>query len=190
MRLACGLALVALPTPAAAHDAFGDLGAFYQGLLHPLADPVQGLIIASAAVLLACHPLATFRPAYLALVAASIVAMTFAAAVALPVPGLRFQAFVALSVAVYALLPYRAGPIPVTIGAALLGGIAALSLDAGGDTRAVLLGILGGTAGIAVLTLFLWGAIDWAGEHISSHARVVAAAWIAAIGLMAMVLPA
>lgn len=189
MRAACGLALVALPTPAAAHDAFGDLGPFYQGLLHPLADPAQGLIIAAAAIFLACHPLATFRPAYLALVAASTATTAFAAAVALPVPGLRLQAFVALSVAVYALLHYRAGPIPASAGATLLGGIAALSLDAGGDTRAMLLGILGGAAGIAVLTLFLWGAIDWAGEHISPHARVVAGAWIAAVGLMAMVLP-
>jgi hypothetical protein len=190
VRAVYGLALVALPTSAAAHDAFGDLGAFYQGLLHPLADPEQGLIIAAAAVFLACHPLGTFRPAYLALVAASIAAMTIGAAVALPVPALLMKALLALCIAIYALLPYRAGRIPVSTIAALLGVIAALSMDTGTDTRAMLLGILGGSTGIAVLTLIVWGAIDWAGEHISTYACAVAAAWIAAISLMAVVLPA
>lgn len=184
------LALAAFPTSAAAHDAFGDIGAFYQGLLHPLADPAQGLIVVAAGVFLACHPLGTFRSAYLALVAGSVAAMTVGSAATLPAPGVRAQSLLALFAALYVLLPYRAGRIGVSAIAALMGCIAGLSMDTGSGTRAVLLGILGGSAGIAVLILLLWGALNWAGEHISAYAYRVAAAWIAAIGLMASVLPA
>jgi hypothetical protein len=190
VRAIYGLALVAVPGPAAAHDAFGDLGAFYQGLLHPLADPAQGLVVTAAAVLLARHTLDTFRPAYLALVAASAATIMLGAAAALPLPDLRMQSLLALCVAIYALLPFRAGPKPVAVAASILGMAASLSIDTEDSPRAMLLGILGGVAGIALLTLFLWAAIDWAGERISFHAGSVAAAWLAAISVMALVLPA
>ena len=90
-RAAPALAIGALlaPGPAAAHDAFGDLGPFYVNLLHPLADPAQGLLIAAVAVLLARQPLATVRPAYAALALAGAAAVLLAAFVTLDPPGRR-----------------------------------------------------------------------------------------------------
>ena len=39
------------------------------------------------------------------------------------------------------------------------------------------------------MTLFLWGAAEWADRRLSPLASRVAAAWVAAIALMAAVLP-
>jgi len=184
------LALLAVPAPAVAHDAFGDLGPFYQGLLHPLADPAQGLLLVAAAVLLARQPLAAVRPAYAALAAAGLMTLAVGTLISLPAPGLRTQALVALAVALAALVPFRPGPVAIAAVAAVLGGFAALPLDAGNGVRAVVLGLLGGASGIALATLLFWGAANWADRRISPFASAVAASWVGAIGLMVAVLPA
>ena len=89
-RLSLGL-LVAVaagsPDVALAHDAFGDLGPFYGALLHPLADPAQGLILAGIAVVLARQPLATVRLAWLALALSGAVTVLSGAWVELAGPG-------------------------------------------------------------------------------------------------------
>ena len=184
------LLLVALPGPASAHAAFGDLGPFYQGLLHPLADPAQGLLSASAAVALAGQPLASVRPGYATLAGAGLATLILGTQLALPAPDLRTIALTALLVALASLLPVRPGPRVVIAIALFRGVFVALPLGSGDDTRAILLGLIGGSAGIALATLFLWGAADWANRRIFRLASAVAAAWIAAISLMAAVLPA
>jgi hypothetical protein len=185
-----GLLLIGLPVPAAAHDAFGDLGPFYQALLHPLADPAQGLLLVAAALVLARQPVAIVRAAYASLAAGGLVALIFAALVPVPAPGQRLLTVIALILAITALLNPRAGTRTASMLAAALGMLAAFSFDPVSGTRTVLLVTLGGAAGIAIVTLFLWGAADWADRRLSPLATSVAAAWVGAIAVMAAVLPA
>jgi urease accessory protein len=186
-----GVVLLALvPGSAAAHAAFGDLGPFYQGLLHPFADPAQGLLLAACAAALARQPLDTVRPAYAALVIAGFVTLIAGLILPLPVPGLRAIALLALVVAIAALSPVRPPPLIVAAIALPAGFAAALPLDLGTGSRTLMLGLAGGAAGIALVTLFLWGAADWASRRISPVAGLVIPAWIAAICLMTAALPA
>lgn len=184
------LPLIALPCPAAAHDAFGDLGPFYQALLHPVVDPAQGLLIAAVALLLARQPISTVRVAYAALAAGGLGALVLGALIPLPMPGLPVLTVTALLLALTSLLMPRPGIVTASVTAAALGILLALSFDPVAGTRSALLAILGGAAGIAVVTLFLWGAADWADRRLSPLATSVAAAWVGAIALMAAVLPA
>jgi hypothetical protein len=71
-RKSATLLLAAVPLPLAAHEAFGNLGPFYQVCLHPFADPAKGLVLAAVSVCLARQPVLTVRVAYLALVGAGV----------------------------------------------------------------------------------------------------------------------
>jgi urease accessory protein len=184
------LALFASAAPAAAHDAFGDLGPFYQAALHPLADPAQGLFLVAAALLLARQPLGTVRLVYPALIAAGFATIALGAILTLPDPGLRAMALAALALAAAAILNLRPSPAAAIVAAVTFGALAALPLDSGSDGRAAFLGLVGGAVGIAIATLWVWGAGEWADRRISPMATTVAAAWVAAIALMAAVLPA
>jgi hypothetical protein len=191
--LATAAALVAAASPVAAHDAFGDLGPFYQAALHPLADPAQGLLLVATALLLARQPRASVRPAYAALVIAAGVTLAAASFLHLPAPGLRTMAVAALALALATLLAPRPGPTGATLAAALFGAALALPLAPETGTavpRAALLGLIGGALGIAIVTLWLWGAAEWADRRISPLATSVAAAWVGAIALMTAALPA
>ncbi|MCZ0962355.1 hypothetical protein [Paracoccus benzoatiresistens] len=72
-----GIAMAFLPEAVRAHDALGDLGPFYANVLHLLADPAQGHVIAALAVFLARQPLAAAQAGFAAL-AASVLAATLA----------------------------------------------------------------------------------------------------------------
>lgn len=189
-RAGLTLAAALVPGAGSAHDAFGDLGPFYASLLHPLADPAQGLLIAAVSVLLARQPLATVRPAYAALVACG----TLAAAlhlVASPAPvGLRATS---LAVAVLGLVAVSGWRLPMVLAAVLAAAVAvtaglAVELPPGG--RAAALAAAGGAAGIAILALLVWGGVDFASRRLGPIAGAVAGAWIAAIGVMSAALPA
>jgi len=184
------MALAGVPAPALAHDAFGDLGPFYAALLHPLADPAQGLLLVAAAVCLARQPIDVVRPAYAALAAGGLAGLAIGLMVALPVPGLRVMTVLALALALAAIIRPRAGGLVAATVAAGVGGLAALPLDSGADGRVAALTTLGGAAGIALATLLAWGLADLADRRLSPLASLVAAAWVAAIALMAAVLPA
>lgn len=186
-----GLALAAavLPGAAQAHDAFGDLGPFYASLLHPLADPAQGLLLAAVAVLLAAQPLATVRPAYAVVVFAGAVAIPVGATLGVAAPGTRAVALTAVLLGLLALVPLR---LPPWVGAGLAGlaaVVAGLALDLPPGPRAAGLAALGGALGIALITLLLWGGVDLARRRVGSVAGAVAGAWVAAVGLMAAALP-
>lgn len=189
-RAAPGLAVALLPGAAAAHDAFGDLGPFYASLLHPLADPAQGLLIAAVAVLLARQPLATVGPAYAALAVCAALAAGLHFVVGLPPVGLRATG---LAVAALGLLAVTGWRLPVVVMAGLAAAVAvvagfAVEFPEGG--RAAALAAFGGAAGVALLALLVWGGVDYASRRLGRIAGAVAGAWIAAIGVMSAALPA
>jgi hypothetical protein len=173
-----------------AHDAFGDLGPFYAGLLHPLVDPTQTLMLAAVGVLLASQTHATVRPAYAAACLAGVAATLAAAALPLPPPDLRTAALASAALCVVALAGMRVGVWPASLLAAAMTAAAAFALDAGDGTRAVALGALGAAVGIAAVTLLAWGLVDEARRRLGPVAPAVAAAWVVAAGVMAAALPA
>jgi urease accessory protein len=183
VRHATLLLLAALPSPAAAHDAFGDLGPFYQAMLHPLADPAQGLLLAATAVFLARLPLSTVRRAFAVLAAAGGITLVVALSVTLPEPSLRAMTLAALVMAVIAILPWRPGQLASSFFAAALGVVAALPVAVGGGGPDLLV-LFGGAAGIALGTLFLWGLAETADRRLSPLSSTVGAAWIGAIAIM------
>lgn len=181
--------LMTCPVPAAAHDAFGDLGPFYESLLHPLVDPVQGLLLVAVALLLARQPLGTVRPAYAALAGGGLAVLLATSFAVVPTPGPLVVLVVTMFAALAVLAGLRPGAVLASVLAALLGGLAALSFDPVLDGRTALLTILGGATSISLLTLFAWGAGEWADRRLSPYATSVAASWVAAIALMTAVVP-
>jgi urease accessory protein len=192
LRRPAGIAClaVALPGAAQAHDAFGDLGPFYQGLLHPLVDPSQGLALAAVAVLLARQPLAAVRTAFAVLACAALAAALLHPF--LPVSVLSVQLAGVLGVAA-GLAALSGLAVPVILLAAFGAGVALLAAMAGDTPSGLRASALtaGGTAlGITLFVLLLWGAVDLLQSRLGRVAGAVAGSWIAAIGLMVAVLPA
>lgn len=177
--------LIVVPSPVAAHEAFGDLGPFYQAMLHPFADPAQGLVLAAVAVWLARQPISSVRVGYALLVGAGVAGLLLASLAGLSSPPLRVMALAALAIAAFAFLPWRAGWI-VSALVAIVGGLLA-ALTVGADD---LLRLIGAAAGIAIVPLFLWGAAELADRRVFAYASLVMAAWIGAIALMVSALPA
>jgi hypothetical protein len=186
LRGAFAVALLASALPGAtfAHDAFGDMGPFYANLLHPAADPAQGVVLAGAAAFLARQPIATVRPAYAALAiggAAAALAATLGAA-----PGLSPLVAAILACLLGGGAIVRIG-FPVWAAAPLAGaaGVAAgFALTTGPGLRDMALGLLGGALGVALAQLLLWGVMDFAVRRIGAVAVAVIGAWVAAVGIM------
>lgn len=171
------------PDVALAHDAFGDLGPFYGALLHPLADPAQGLVVAGIAVVLARQQLATVRWAWLALALAATVLSGAWVELAGPGPGVASLAGVVLGLVA---LSGRDLGRWLSIGLAVLAGIVAgLAIDLPTGARAASLGAFGGAVGIALAALLVWGLVDGLQHRFGRVAGAVAASWVAAVGTMA-----
>jgi hypothetical protein len=183
VSLAACVLLTLVPGASSAHDAFGDLGPFYAALLHPLADPAQGLILVAAGVLLARQPLATVRPAYAALACAGGAAVLLGAAAA--PPGLALSAVAATALGLAALSGVAFGRWPVVALAAAAAVCAGLAIDLPPGFRAAALSALGGTLGIALAGLLVWGLVDALQRRLGRVAGAVAGSWIAATGLIA-----
>ena len=183
--------LIALLAPgsASAHDAFGDLGPFYANLLHPLADPKQGLLIAAVAILLARQPLDTVRPAYAALVVGGAVTILVGALVSPDPPGLRVTGLVAAALGTAALFGLTLRPLPAMLLAAAIAVAAGLAVDLPPGTRAAALSAFGAMLGIALSALLVWGLVDTARRRLGPVAGAVAGSWVAAVGIMAAALP-
>jgi hypothetical protein len=188
-RAGAALALALWPQAAAAHEAFGDLGPFYQALLHPLADPAQGLLVAAAAVLLGSQPIGSVRVGLAALVAAAAIGLLAKAFLPLPEPGPRAVALLVICVALVGVFTLRLGPLATGLVAAVLGAVAALPLGALPGGLPGVLTLAGGAAGITFGALFLWSGIDFVASLLSPLAPRVAAAWLAAIGVMVAAQP-
>jgi hypothetical protein len=81
-------------------------------------------------------------------------------------------------------------PTVVTVALAAAAAIAAgfaIDLPRGGNAAA--LAALGGTTGIALVALLVWGGVDLAIRRLGPIAGAVSGAWIAAIGIMSAALP-
>ena len=179
-----GLAAVS-PDAALAHDAFGDLGPFYGALLHPLADPAQGLILAGIAVLLARQPIASVRWAWIALAAVGALIVGLGSLVPLAGPGLAVVALSAVGLGVLALTGLDLGrwlSIALSVGAAILAGLA---VDLPEGSRAAGLAAFGGAVGIALCALLVWGLVESLQSRFGRVAGAIAGSWIAAVGTMA-----
>jgi hypothetical protein len=187
-----GLALAAalLPGAASAHDAFGDLGPFYASLLHPLADPAQGLLIAAVAVLLARQPLTTVRPAYAELAACAALAVALHLVASPAPPGPRATGLAVAALGLVAVLGWRLPAVVAAVRAAAGAVTAGLAVELPAAGRAAALAAAGGAAGVALFALLIWGGVDYASRRLGPVAGAVAGAWIAAIGVMSAALPA
>jgi hypothetical protein len=186
---AAAAALASGTGPAAAHDAFGDLGPFHASFLHPLADPGQGLLIVAAAVLLARQPLATVQlgwPMLAAGGAAGIAGGTLGGLAPLP---LHAWAVLVAVTGVAALPGPRLPALPVLLIAAACGFAAGLALSLAPDSGALLAGAGGGILGIALGGLLVWGFVDLLVRRVGPVAGAVAGSWVAALGLLAAALP-
>lgn len=189
MRLGPGLAALCLPQAAHAHDAFGDLGPFYQALLHPLADPGQGLILAALAILLARQPVADVRIAYAAVLGGALLAVLLHLMMPGPATGLRASGLIVAGLGALAVTGLT---LPAALTAPLAGAIAILAGfagDAPDGARAAGLSAFGTLTGIALAVLLLWSALDALMARLGRVAGAVAGSWVAAIGLMAAALP-
>jgi hypothetical protein len=183
-RLGVPVVLALAPGAAAAHDAFGDMGPFYANLLHPAADPAQGVVLAGAAAFLARQPIDTVRPAYAAL------ALGGAAAALAAIMGLAptlSPLLVALLACVLGAGAVITPSLPGWVASVLTGtaGVAAgLALTGGPGLRDTTLGLLGGALGVALAPLLLWGVMDLAMRRIGPVAGAVIGSWVAAVGIM------
>lgn len=178
------IACSAFPWPVAAHDAFGDLGPFYAHLLHPLAAPLQGLLIICAMALLVSAGARTARtglPAFLAGAILGACALSLAHAPPQPTAHLAI-ASAALGVAALARCSLSIqSVVTCTFLTGLLVGAAADPPAADGDLARPLAGTL---AGILLMSLLAWSAIDALRSRLpltASLTGIVAAA--VAVGL-------
>jgi hypothetical protein len=184
MRRFWPLPAVALtPSPALAHDAFGDLGPFHASLLHPLADPLQAALVVGIAAFLASRPIGTARIALPVFVAAAALGLGLgwgAGLVASPLVTAGIAGILGLA----ATLPARWTPLWTALPlAAAAGVLAGLAPDAPGG--AALQPLLGGFLGIGIFAALGWAGFDALARRLSPIAPAVAGSWVAAIGMLA-----
>lgn len=178
------LLLLALPGPAHAHDAFGDLGSFYASALHPLADPMQAALVVGTAAFLAGRSLGTVRralPLFLAAAALSHILLGWKLGV---VPSPLLPAAAAVAIGIAAALPdrwTRATAVLLLVAAA--GGLVGLAPDLPPEDGA-LPPLLGTALGLAVMTTLAWAVLDAFARRVSWVAPAVAGSWVAAVGLL------
>lgn len=182
--------MILAPSAAFGHAAFGNLGPFYAQLLHPLADPVQGLVLVGAALFLARQPLGTAQYAVAALAICGLGFTVFFSAIRMADPDMRIMAGLA---AILGLLCIAGLRLPVMLCVALAaaaGMVAATAFDTPDESQGLVIWVLGGAAGIALMTLLVWAAANWAQNHIHPVAPAVVGAWVTAISIMMLALPA
>ncbi len=182
-----GLALIAVlaPGPALAHEAFGDLGPFYQGLLHPLADPLQVAMIIGTAAFLARRPegeVGVWLPFVVVCVAASHVILAW-------LFGLEVPPFVAAAgaLAVGVATLFQSRRVPGWIWFPLLLAVGALIGVAPGTPppESAVLSATATVVGVGVLLLLAWLAFDTLARWLHWAIPVAAGSWVAAAGFIA-----
>lgn len=177
-----GLA-AAVPGPAMAHDAFGDLGPFYGSLLHPLADPLQAALLVGTAAFLARQPLALTRGALPVFVGcATLLACALALGASLTVAPMAL-AFAALLAGLAALLPGTWTPRPIVLGLVVVTG-ALTGLAPGSPDSTGLQPLLGTLAGIAAFATLSWFTLETAARRLTPLVPQVAGSWVAAVGIL------
>ena len=177
------LAAAIAPSPALAHDAFGDLGPFYASFLHSLADPLQAALVVGTAAFLAGRPIEVARVALPVLVAAAALGLGLGWRLALMPPPL-LPAAAAVAVGLAATLPARRTPLWAALPlVAVTGALAGLA--PGPPDSAALQPLFGGFLGIGIFTALAWVGFDALARRLSPIAPAVAGSWVAAVGMLA-----
>jgi hypothetical protein len=184
-RLGIALVAAALPVPAAAHDAFGDLGPFYASFLHPLADPLQAALVVGTAAFLAGRPVETVRVALPVFLLATLLAQLLAGVRADIAAAPLLVAFVLVAIGAVALLPEHWSPLWMVIAVVAVSGIFVGLAPGPLPPKGALQPLAGGALGIAVSTTLAWAGIDTLSRRLSQIAPAVAGSWVAAVGLIA-----
>jgi hypothetical protein len=176
------LATVA-PSPALAHDAFGDLGPFYASLLHPLADPLQAALVVGTAAFLAGRPIEVARVALPVFAAASALGLGVGWRLDLSLAPLLLAA-AAMLLGIAATLPPRWTPLWSALPLVAVTGALA-SIAPGEPDGAALQPLLGGFLGIGIFTALGWAGLDALARRLSPIVPAVAGSWVAAVGMLA-----
>lgn len=184
------LAAALWPLPLSAHDAFGDLGPLYQAMLHPVVDPLQGLLVVGAAVFLSRQPLPVVQLAYPAFGLAALFAILAASALSMGGIDPRILAVFAAAIGLMAATGLRPGPVPTVVIFAAVGLAAGSVVDPAQDLYTGALIVVGSAIGVMVAALLLWGISDLAIRRLSPVAPAVVGGWVAAVGLMLAAMPA
>ncbi|MGI1660900.1 HupE/UreJ family protein [Palleronia sp. KMU-117] len=176
--------LAATPSPALAHDAFGDLGPFYAGLLHPLADPLQAALVVGTAAFLAGRPIEIARVALPVFVAATALGLGLLGWRLGLVPAPLLLAAGAVLIGLAATLPARWTPVWASLAlVAVTGALAGLA--PGQPDGGTVQPLLGGLLGIGILTALAWAGLDALARRLAPIAPAIAGSWVAAIGMLA-----
>ena len=182
-----GTLIALLPAPALAHDAFGDLGPFYASMLHPIADPFQGLLIVGTGAFLARRPVKTIRailPVFI--LAAALAHVLLGWLFGLTVTPLLLVGFV-LATGCAAVLPVSHVPNWACVAlVAATGALVGLAPDRPPQGVAALQLMLGTLLGISAAIILIWMALDVASRRLFWIAPAIAGSWVAAIGMLAI----
>jgi urease accessory protein len=186
--LAILLTLTLYSGPAIAHAPIKGIGAFYNGLLHPLIVPAHLLLLISLGLLLGQHAPRLSRFGWVAFVLALWVALaggySMEATVALPA-----LLLVALLAAAFVMLdrPFAA-PFAAVIGIAAGLGIGLDSMPDTASGRQAWLGLIGSGIGAVLILSYVGGvaaALDRPWQRIAIR---VAGSWAAASSLIVLTL--
>lgn len=186
--LAILLAMTLSSEPAMAHAPIKGIGAFYNGMLHPLFVPAHLLLLISLGLLLGQHAPRLSRFGWAAFVLALWVALAggYAIEATVSLPALLL---VALLVAAFVILdrPF-ATPFAAVIGIAAGLGIGLDSMPDTASGREAWLGLLGSGIGAVLILSYVGGFAAGLGRPWQRIAIRVAGSWVAASALIVLTL--
>ena len=187
-RLAILLALILSSGPAMAHAPIKGIGAFYNGMLHPLIVPAHLLLLISFGLLLGQHAPRLSRLGWAAFVLALWAALAggYAMEATVALPALLL---VALFAAAFVILdrPFAA-PFAALIGIAAGLGIGLDSMPETASGRQAWLGLIGSGIGAVLILSYVGGFVAALGRPWHRIGIRVAGSWVAASALIVLTL--
>lgn len=186
-RLVVAAALVAVPDCAAAHSPIAGIGAFYNGMLHPLLVPAHLLAILAVGLLVGQNAPAASRGGWIAFVAALACGLAVVAVAPPAVPQAAILAVACacgLAVAVARSAPVLLVALPVAAGLA----VGLDSFPDGIAPREIGLALAGVGLGAALAATYVGGLAAWLSRPWQRIGLRVAGSWIAASALLVLAL--
>ncbi len=186
--LAILVAMILSSGPAVAHAPIKGIGAFYNGLLHPLFVPAHLLLLISLGLLLGQHAPKLSRSGWAGFVLALCVALAggYALGATVSLPALLLVALLAAAFVIFD-RPFAA-PLAAVIGIAVGLGIGLDSMPETASGRQAWLGLIGSGIGAVLILSYVGGftaALDRPWHRIAIR---VAGSWIAASALIVLIL--